>query len=70
MKKLEKIVSIIMHIYTVNFVLVHKRLYISETVQIPKGGTLIFSTYLGSGQASTVHRKKNYQEFQAPQKNI
>ena len=31
-----------------------------------QGGTLIFSSYVGSGPASTV-RKKN-QEFQAPQK--
>ena len=33
----------------------------------PQGGTLIFSTYVGSDPASTVHPKK-YQEFQAPQK--
>ena len=33
------------------------------------GGSLIFSTYVGSDPASTVHPKK-YQEFQAPQKNI
>ena len=33
------------------------------------GGTLIFSSYVGSGPASAVHPKK-YQEFQAPQKNI
>ena len=33
------------------------------------GGTLIFSAYVGSDPASTVHPKK-YQEFQAPQKNI
>ena len=25
---------------------------------IPQGGTLIFSTYVGSGPASTVHSKK------------
>ena len=31
------------------------------------GGTLIFSAYVGSGPASTVHPKK-YQEFQAPPK--
>ena len=31
------------------------------------GGTLIFSSYLGLGPASTVHPKK-YQEFQVPQK--
>ena len=31
------------------------------------GGTLIFSAYVGSDPASTVHPKK-YQEFQAPQK--
>ena len=31
--------------------------------------TLNFSSYLGSGPASTVHPKK-YQEFQAPPKNI
>ena len=33
------------------------------------GGTLIFSSYIGSGQASTVYPQK-YQEFQAPKKNI
>ena len=33
------------------------------------GGTLIYSSYVGSGPASTVHPKK-YQEFQAPPKNI
>ena len=32
----------------------------------PQGGTLIFSSYIGSGPASTVHPKK--MEFQAPQK--
>ena len=32
------------------------------------GGTLNFSSYVGSGPASTVHPKK-YQEFQAPQIN-
>ena len=31
------------------------------------GGTLIFSSYVGSGPASTLHSQK-YQEFQAPQK--
>ena len=31
------------------------------------GGALIFTAYVGSDQASTVHPKK-YQEFQAPQK--
>ena len=35
----------------------------------PRGGTLIFSAYVGSDPASTVHPKK-YQKFQAPQKNI
>ena len=35
----------------------------------PRGSTLIFSSYVGSDPASTVHPKK-YQEFQAPQKNI
>ena len=34
------------------------------------GGTLIFSAYLGSDPASTVHQKKKYQEFQAPQKYL
>ena len=33
------------------------------------GGTFIFSAYVDSGPACTVHKKK-YQEFQAPQKNI
>ena len=33
------------------------------------GGTPIFSSYVGSGPASTVH-PQNYQEFQAPPKNI
>ena len=33
------------------------------------GGTLIFSSYVGSDPASTVHPKK-HEEFQAPQKNI
>ena len=32
-----------------------------------QGGTLIFSTYVGSDPASTVH-PKIYQEFQAPPK--
>ena len=32
------------------------------------GSTLIFSAYVGSDPASTVHPKK-YQELQAPQKN-
>ena len=31
------------------------------------GGSLFFSSYIGSGQASTIHPQK-YQEFQAPQK--
>ena len=31
------------------------------------GGTLIFSSYVGSGPASSIHPQK-YQEFQAPQK--
>ena len=31
--------------------------------------SLIFSSYIGSGPASTVHPKK-YQVFQAPQKNL
>ena len=31
--------------------------------------SLIFSSYVGSGPASTVHPKK-YQVFQAPQKNL
>ena len=36
----------------------------------PQGaGTLIFSSYVGSGPAYNVHPKK-YQEFQAPQKII
>ena len=34
------------------------------------GGTLFFSAYVGSDPASTVHPKKKYQKFQAPQKNI
>ena len=34
-----------------------------------EGGTLVFSSYVGSYPASTVHPQK-YQEFQAPQKNI
>ena len=33
------------------------------------GGTLILSSYVGSGPVPTVHPKK-YQEFQAPQKHI
>ena len=33
------------------------------------GGTLIFSSYVGSGSASTIHPQK-YQEFQAPQKTF
>ena len=33
------------------------------------GGTLIFSAYVGSDPASTVHPKK-YQKFEALQKNI
>ena len=36
----------------------------------PRGWiTLIFSAYVGSDPASTVHPQK-YQEFEAPQKNI
>ena len=31
-----------------------------------KWGTLIFSSYVGSGPESTIHPQK-YQEFQAPQ---
>ena len=31
--------------------------------------TLIFSSYVGSGPATTVHQKK-YQEFQAPKKKL
>ena len=39
--------------------------FISNKVSIPRGvGTLIVSSYIGFGPASTV------QEFQAPQKNI
>ena len=37
------------------------------------GGTLTFSSYVGSGLASTVQPpppQKKYQEFQAPQNNI
>ena len=33
------------------------------------GGTLIFSSFVGLGPASTVTKKK-YQEYQAPPKNI
>ena len=39
---------------------------------VPGGGggyTLIFSAYVGSDPASVLH-PQNYQEFQAPQKNI
>ena len=36
---------------------------------VPWGGTLIFSSYVRSGPASTVQPKK-IQEFQAPPKNI
>ena len=39
----------------------------ATATQLPKGGTLIFTAYVGSDPASTVHPKK-YQEFQAPQK--
>ena len=35
--------------------------------ETPQGGTLNFSSYVGSGPASTFHLKK-YQEFQAPKK--
>ena len=31
----------------------------------PKGGTLIFSSYVGLGPAATVYKK--YQEYQAPE---
>ena len=34
---------------------------------VPRGGTLNFSSYVGSGPASTLHPKK-YPKFQAPQK--
>ena len=34
------------------------------------GGTLNFSSYVGSGPASTLHPPNKYQEFQAPQKYI
>ena len=37
----------------------------ATATQLPKGGTLIFTAYVGSDPASTVHPKK-YQEFQAP----
>ena len=40
-----------------------------ECVYTPGGGTQIFSVYVGSDPASTVHPKK-YQEFQAPLKYI
>ena len=44
-----------------------------QTLKRPQGGggaegTLIFSSNVGSGPASTVHPPKKYQEFQAPQK--
>ena len=43
-----------------------------ESISVSQGGggTLIFSAYIGSDPASTVHPQKKYQEFQAPQKNI
>ena len=47
-----------------------------NTYSTPRGsgGTLIFSSYEGSGPASTVHppppKKKQYEEFQAPQNYI
>ena len=42
-------------------------IYWGVTVQ---GGTLIFSSYVGLDQASTVYIPKKYQEYQAPHKNI
>ena len=36
----------------------------------PQGGTLIFSSYLGSGPASTVHPKKNIRNFKHPKKYL
>ena len=36
----------------------------------PMGGYSHFSSYIGSGPASTVHQKKTYQEFQVPQIDI
>ena len=36
---------------------------------LAQGGTLFFSSYVGSGPASTAHPQK-YQEFQAPPKNF
>ena len=44
-------------------------LNLNEYVGGGGGGTLIFSSYVGSRPASTVHPQK-YQEFQAPPKNI
>ena len=43
----------------------------TEPLSSPQGGggTLNFSSYVGSGPASTVHQKKN-QEFQTPPKNL
>ena len=34
----------------------------------PQGGTLIFSAYVGSDPASTVHPPKNVRNFKHPQK--
>ena len=52
----------LVHLYLVNHPV---NLYLVN--HLGGGGTLIFSAYLGSDPASTVHPKK-YQEFQAPQK--
>ena len=48
---------------------IHQKLLITPRhFSNPQGvGTLIFSSYVGSGLAFTVYHQK-YQEFQAPQK--
>ena len=42
-----------------------------EKIRVPPwgGGTLMFSSYIGLGPASTVHPQK-YQEFRAPEKKL
>ena len=53
------------HLYAFN----RDRFELMDKLRDGGGGTLIFSSYLGSSTASTVHPQK-YQEFQAPQINI
>ena len=41
---------------------------IKQTCLVPRGGTLIFSAYVGSDPAYNVHSKKNIRNFKHPKK--